>query len=115
MRYQVTSDNIELSPSMTELAKAKAAKIEARIKNVPEDLKSIRIVLNKSPLEKFSVKIEATIQGKAYFTDETSYTLENALVEAVEEIDRMLKKDQNNTSEWKKTRDNKRLINVSEN
>jgi ribosome-associated translation inhibitor RaiA len=115
MKYQVTSDNIEISPSMIELAKSKAVKIETRVKNVPEDLKSLRIVLNKAPLEKFSVKIEANIHGKQYFTDETSFTLENAIIGAVEELDRMLKKEQNNTSEWKKTRDSKRLINVPEN
>ena len=48
MQVQVTSDNLELTPSMQELANSKITKLSSRFEDTPEDLVSIRVVLNKS-------------------------------------------------------------------
>ena len=58
MSLQITSDNIEITPSMTELAKKKAARLLAKLKDVPDELKNIRLVLNKAPNDFFDVKAD---------------------------------------------------------
>jgi len=95
MQYQITSDNIEMSESMESLTKSKFAKIERRLKNIPEDAKFIRVVLNKAvgTEDKFSVKSEVNIPNKKYFSDETDYKLETALIKVVNEITRMMDKE----------------------
>lgn len=98
MQYQITSDNISLSPSMESLAKDKFKKVESRMKLADNDVASARIVLNKAQgiEDKFVVKAVVSFAGKEYFSDETSYTLENALVETVNELVRMMEKDKKN-------------------
>lgn len=93
MQYQITSDNIELSPSMEDLTKEKFERIENRVKHLPEDSCFARVVLNSVPEEQFEVKVNLDLSGKEYFSDETAYTLENALVEVVEELLQMIEKD----------------------
>src|SRR3989344_4208020 len=109
MTYQITSDNIDLSESMKELAKEKLSKIESRFPNLTEDEKLFRVVMNSAPNEMFSIKVEAELGGKSYFSDETSYTLENALVATVEEIERMIKKESDHSAKWNEKRENKRF------
>lgn len=93
MQYQITSDNIELSPSMEALTKEKFERIESRVKHLPEGSCFARVVLNSVPVEQFEVKVNLDLSGKEYFSDETAYTLENALVEVVEELLQMIEKD----------------------
>ncbi len=108
MQYQITSDNIDLSQSMIDLAKAKAQKVEARIMQLDENTKSMRIVMNSAPQQKFTVRVELTVRGKNYFTDETSFTLENALIQCMEELDRILEKEQDRSKNWNQRRESKR-------
>ena len=84
-----------MSESMESLTKSKFAKIERRLKNIPEDAKFIRVVLNKAvgTEDKFSVKSEVNIPNKKYFSDETDYKLETALIKVVNEITRMMDKE----------------------
>lgn len=93
MQYQITSDNIELSPSMEALTKEKFERIESRVKHLPEGSCFARVVLNTIPEEKFEAKVNLDLSGKEYFSDESAFTLENALVEVVEELLQMIEKD----------------------
>ena len=92
MQYQITSDNMEITPSMEALAKQKFARIEHRFKDVDDGSKSARIVLNSAPGGMFTVKGLIVVKGKEYFSDETDYNLESALVKTVEEILQMAEK-----------------------
>lgn len=92
MSFQITSDNIDLSESMKELAGQKLSHIENRLTDIPEDLKFIRVVLNKAPLDKFQSKIEISAGGKKYFAEEIDFTLDTALINAVEEIGKQMDK-----------------------
>ncbi len=93
MQYQITSDNIDLSPSMEELTKEKFERIESRAKNLPEGSCFARVVLNTAPDNHFEVKVNLDLSGKEYFSDEIAFSLENALVEVVEELLQMIEKD----------------------
>jgi len=93
MKYQITSDNIKLSPSMEALTKEKFERIENRIKHLPQDCCLARVVLNSSPEDKFTVKINIDLNGKKYFSDETDYSLEVALNKTVKELIDMMEKD----------------------
>ena len=93
MQYQITSDNIDLSPSMEVLTKDKFERIEARTINLPEGSCFARVVLNTVPDEQFEVKVNLILSGKEYYSDQTGYTLENSLVVVVEELLDMIEKD----------------------
>lgn len=111
MNYQITSDNIELSPSMKSLAQTKMRKIEDRLKHIPDNLKSVRMVMNKLKDDRFEAKIHLVIKGKDYFAQELGYTLENAVVAVVDLIERDLQTDKviSTEEDWKEARDAKRF------
>lgn len=92
MNYQITSDNIQISPSMEELTKEKFTRVEHRLRDVPEGSKTARIVLNTAPEGTFSVKTRVVANGVEYFSEETDFTLEGALIKAVEEMVNMIEK-----------------------
>ena len=93
MAIQLTSDNIDISPSMHELVKEKLKKMQNRLVDIPEDLQNIRVVLNKGSGEtKFLAKIELHLKGKNLFAEEESYSIESALVSTVEKMDRQITK-----------------------
>lgn len=104
MQYQLSSDNLELSKSMTVLAKKKFSRIEARLKKIPEHEKSVRIVMNKASgvEEKFEVKAEVKFLKNEYFSDESDYSLESALIGVVNEITRMMERDKEKWETWEK-------------
>jgi len=94
MNYQITSDNIDLSPSMKTLATDKFERVERLLSDYPDDTKSVRIVLNKGHEEEtFTVKMHLLVNGKEYFSDETGYGLESVIVNTVEELFEMIKRD----------------------
>jgi ribosome-associated translation inhibitor RaiA len=93
MIYQITSDNIDLSESMNSLTKDKFGRVESRVKHFPQDACFARVVLNAAPKEQFTVKVELEINGKKYFSDETDFSLEAALIKTVEELLQMMEKD----------------------
>ncbi|HAI62891.1 TPA: hypothetical protein DCL89_01560 [candidate division WWE3 bacterium] len=92
MNYQITSDNMTVSPSMDSLAKTKFERVSKRFPEVEEGAKFARIVLNTAPNETFHVKANITVGGKEYFSDDTDYTLETAIINTVEEILQMIEK-----------------------
>src|SRR3989304_6368263 len=93
MNYQITSDNMTVSPSMDALAKTKFERVSKRFQDVEEDAKFARIVLNTAPNETFHVKANITIGGRDYFSDDTNYNLETAMINTVEEILQMIEKE----------------------
>lgn len=93
MLYQITSDNIDLSPSMEALTKEKFERLENRTGHLPEGSCFARVVLNSVPDDQFEVRVNLDLSGKEYFSDETAFTLENALVVVVEELLDMIEKD----------------------
>ena len=110
MNYQISSDNMEVSESMKELAKSKIVKLERRWQYIPDESKSLRVVMNSAPEGTFLVKFEANLDGKIYYTEEPGYELETALVDAVDELDRQYLKDKSrHEDKWKRQRQSKVL------
>lgn len=112
MSSQITSDNLEITPSMQELANSKLAKLDAHISVTHEDSKFYRIVLNKSSeVDRFEVKLEVKVDGDVYFAEQTDFSLETALIKAVDEVDRqyLKNKDQTSSREQQSVREAKRL------
>jgi ribosome-associated translation inhibitor RaiA len=111
MNYQITSDNIEMSPSMHALVLEKFKKIESRLVDFSEDQKTVRVVMNSAKDDRFDVKIRFVLNGKEYFVEEESFTLENALITAIADLERELQTDKIIQIEenWKKTREAKRF------
>ncbi len=111
MQYQITSDNMEVTESMKVLATKKMQKLERRWSEENSDNILVRIVLNSAPEETFLVKIEASIDGEVFYTEEAGYSLETALVDAVEELDRLYEKEQTkkNSKDWEARREDKTL------
>ena len=86
MNYQITSDNMEVTPSMEILTKDKFVRIEHRLRDIADDTKYARIVLNTAPEESFMVKAHVVANGKEYFSQSTDYSLEGALIKVCEEL-----------------------------
>ena len=93
MPLQVTSDNIEVTPSMKALAESKISKILNKLKDVSSDLVDIRVVLNKGDGEgTFDAKVELSVNGKMIVGFDTDFTLESSLIKAVNDALRQYKK-----------------------
>jgi len=112
MQYQITSDNIEVSDSMKVLAEEKFSKIEERLNEKERAEALARVVLNKASADdEFRAKIELSYGGKKYFASERDYLLESAIIKAVNEVERMRKKDDiGYVEDWKKQREIKREV-----
>ena len=94
MQYQITSDNIEISDSMKTLAMEKFEKVESRLTEKEKEEALVRMVLNTSGADdEFRVKVNLSYGGKEYFGTDTDFKLESALIHAIEEVERMRKKD----------------------
>lgn len=109
MNYQITSDNIEISNSMKVLATDKLSRLDNKLKDVPEGSKSCRVVLNTAPDNTYEVKIEAIIDGEKFFSEEVGYTLESALILAIEELEKQLEKSKYGGADWEERREQKRF------
>jgi ribosome-associated translation inhibitor RaiA len=102
MKYQITSDNIEISKSMQALAKEKFERLENKTRDFPDDSKHARVVLDKAPDGRFTVKAKFKVGGREYFSDETDFSLEGALIKTVEEIFQMMEKEKTQVSRRRK-------------
>lgn len=112
MQVQVTSDNLELTPSMQELANSKITKLSSRFEDTPEDLVSIRVVLNKSGADgMFKTKIDMDVGKLDVFSESADYSLETSLIEAVNELIRQYDKviEKRNEKDWQEQREAKRF------
>ena len=114
MQYQISSDNIQMSESMIALTKEKFSKIESRLKHIPVEEQFARVVINSAPENTFEVKAIITFRKKEYFSDESDFTLETALIRVVNELTRMMEKDKEKWEQWEqKNRDIKRYGDVA--
>jgi len=97
---------------MKALAEQKLTPLLAHVEQRSREEADIRVVMDRSDdHDKLLVKVEATIEGKMYFGDETDFTLESALIGAVDEVDKQYLKDKEKTKErdWEKNRELKRF------
>ncbi|OGC47310.1 hypothetical protein A2886_01740 [candidate division WWE3 bacterium RIFCSPHIGHO2_01_FULL_42_13] len=112
MPLQVTSDNMEVTPSMKALAEDKLSKILNKLTDTPGDLINTRVVLNKGDGEgTFDTKIELSIAGKMIVGEDTDFTLESSLIKAVEDALRQYEKmkSKRTKEEWEGRRKMKML------
>ncbi len=109
MKYQITSDNIDLSESMKVLAVEKLQKIESKLTDKQNESSFARVVLNKAAADaEFKVKVELDINGKTYFAEQKDFAMETALIRTIDEALRMFEKAKRSESTWQETRDLKR-------
>ena len=97
---------------MKVLAEQKLAVLLGHVQQRSREEATIRVVMNKSQEpDKLLAKIEAKIEGKTYFGDDSDYTLESALIRAVDEVDKQYLKDKAKTKErdYERNRELKRL------
>ncbi len=97
---------------MKVLAEQKLATFLAHVDERSRQEATIRVVMNKAQEpDKLIAKIEANIEGKTYFGDEVDYTLESALIRAINEVDKQYLKDKEKSKErnYEKNRDLKRF------
>jgi ribosome-associated translation inhibitor RaiA len=112
MIYQLSSTNIELSPSMQELARQKFSKIEHYFSHVPQDLQKVRIVMNTGQaVDTFEVIIDLDLGTQKYYGKGINYGLETALLDAVEDVKEQYLKDKAKSEgkDWEEARDAKRF------
>ncbi len=112
MIYQISSNNIDISPSMQELAKQKFAKIEHYFTYVPEDLAKVKIVMNKGQeVDTFEVTVDLSLGKANYFGKGKDFTLESTLIAAVEDVKEQYLKDKAkaDTKDWEDAREAKRF------
>lgn len=111
MSLQITSDNIDLSPSMTELAKSKIAKLEHHLREASPKLVNIRVVMNTGKNNTFITKVEMVVEGRKFYSEEERFTLESSLVETIDEVDRQYTKYKSkmDSENWESNRELKRF------
>lgn len=117
MPLQVTSDNLEVTPSMKVLAKSKISRILSKLEDLPHDLVDTRIVLNKGEAKgTFVAKIQLDIGGKTIVGEDFEYNLESALIKAVDDTLRQLQKERSKreSEEWKGRREMKTFKNTED-
>ncbi|MCA9308623.1 MAG: HPF/RaiA family ribosome-associated protein [Patescibacteria group bacterium] len=112
MKYQVTSDNLEVIESMKVLADRKIKSLFKYLKGIPEDLVFARIVLNKgSADDTFQAKLTLDTGAHSYHADSVDFSLETALIQAVNDIKVQYKnyKEKNSDKKWEESRELKRF------
>lgn len=112
MNVQITSDNIDISPSMQELAHSKLEKLKGHFADTNKELVSFRVVMNKGEEEdSFNAKIEMNLGKMQFIGDSTGYSLETALISAVEEVERQYVKEKSkrDSDGWEEAREMKRF------
>ena len=110
MPLQVTSDNLDITPSMKALAETKLSRLTQKLNHIPEDALSLRVVLNKGNAEgTFEAKISFRFSGKTIVGEDYEYSLESALIKAVDDALRQYQKEKSkrDSENWEKRREMK--------
>lgn len=97
MPSQITSDNFHLSPANHNLIEVKIKKVENKLKDVGEELREIRVVVNKAPKFGFIAKAELAIPSASFMCKGTGFSFEGAVDDAVEELTRQVEKHKGKT------------------
>ena len=112
MPKQIQSDNMDLTPSMKVLAEQKLIPLEAHLGDRESAEAEIRVVMNKAhEQDRFQSKVELLVGGKAFFGDSVDFSLETALIKAVDEVDKQYIKEKEKSKDrnWEESRQAKRL------
>lgn len=108
MNIQITSDNLEVTPSMKVLAEQKLSRLQKQIsKETPQDLVDVRMVLNKADAEgQFEAKVEFVLGGMKFFGRAEEFSMESAVVEALNDTIRQFRKgrEKKNETDWEERR-----------
>lgn len=110
MPLQVTSDNLEITPSMKALAEQKVSKILEKLSDYPDDLVDMRVVMNTGSAEgTFEAKVSLKTNGRTIVGEDFEYNLESALIKAVDDALRQYtkEKDKGDKEAWQERRDMK--------
>lgn len=108
MNITISSDNMQISPSMKSLAEQKLQKFQRHWEDYPQDSISVRVVLNSAPDEQFVTRIEVDLNGDKYYTEAQGFDLENSLIQAIDELDRQYQKQKaKQTNQWPQRREQK--------
>ena len=110
MPLQVTSDNLEITPSMKALAEQKVSKILEKLVDYPEDMIDMRVVMNSGSAEgTFDAKVSFKSNGKTIVGEDFEYSLESALIKAVDDSLRQYQKEKEKkeSEAWQEKRDMK--------
>ncbi len=103
MNIQITSDNIKVSSSMKSLTEQKLERLTSKLKDIPEDLIEIRVVLNKGDADgTFISKVALSIAGKMIVGEDSEYNFESALIKAIDDTLRQYNKEKEkaDSEEW---------------
>lgn len=92
MSSQITSNNFHLSSKLVKLVKEKITKLQKFIVGVNEDLRDIRVVVDKAPRFGYVVELELWIPNKSFIARAGNLNIEGAVDDAVEEMIRQLKR-----------------------
>ena len=92
MSLQITSDSFHLRPETAKLVSEKIKKIEKLLIDVGEELKDIRVVINKGPRFGFVAKVELWIPSGSFVAKAGGFTIEGTLDDAIEEMASQVKK-----------------------
>ena len=90
MSYQITSNKLQLSEKTTGLVEEKLKKLEKHIKDVGDDLKDIRVVVDRGPSFGYVAVIELWIPNASFVSKGVGLGLEGAIDDAVEELIRQV-------------------------
>ncbi len=111
MQLQVTSDNIEISPSMKVLSEEKLEKLGKHFVDTPEDLAQVRVVLNSGVDNSFDVSVELKLGKTELYGKSNNFTLEAALIDAIADVERQYIKEKSirESKDWEEARELKRF------
>lgn len=112
MQVQITSTNLDLTKSMQTLAQKKLSKLQKYFADTPDDLVSVRLVLNKSSADDmFKAKIDMDVGKTDIYGESVDFSLETAVIKVVDDILRQYKKvvTKKNGKEWQESRELKRF------
>ncbi|MBI4091355.1 ribosome-associated translation inhibitor RaiA [candidate division WWE3 bacterium] len=90
MSYRITSENLPLTPKLTDLSNEKLRKIEKFLKDVGEELRDVRMIVDRRPRFGFRAKIEVWIPGTSFVAKEVGFSIEGTIDEAVRDIIRQV-------------------------
>lgn len=85
---------------MKVLAEQKLSALMSHIQQRSREEANTRVVMNKDQApDQFLAKVEVTVEGKTYFGDEADYSLETALIRAIDEVEKQYLKDKEKNKE----------------
>ncbi len=111
MSSQITSNNFHLSPTLVKLVEEKIVRLQKFILGVNEDLRDIRVVVDKAPRFGYIVEFELWIPNKSFIAKAGNFNIEGAVDDAIEELKRQLERYKGKLSKERQWRIRRKLKN----